>query len=267
MQLEPIQRLTKDLKTASIRLSDDEARFLVDSYYQMQDDRKRSDNQVRSMSDSTEPCDVLMWLADQSRALENQVKRALDAYSGAHPVGHWARAQSGIGPVIAAGLLAHIDIHKAPTAGHIWNFAGLNPGLEWNKGEKRPWNADLKTLCWKVGESFVKVSGKPDAFYGQVYVERKQLEIRRNENMEFADQAADVLKKKRIGKDTKAYKSYSKGKLPDAHIHARAKRFAVKLFLSHLHHVWHVHEFDTEPPVPYAIAHLGHAHYIKPPRG
>ena len=55
-----------------------------------------------------------------------------------------------------------------------------------------------------------------------------------------------------------------KGILPDGHIHARAKRYAVKLFLAHLHSVWYEIEFGREPPLPYAIAILGHAHHIKP---
>jgi hypothetical protein len=49
-ELEPIERLTKDLKEAAITLSDDEARFLVDAYYAMQENRKRTDNQVRALN-------------------------------------------------------------------------------------------------------------------------------------------------------------------------------------------------------------------------
>lgn len=263
-QLETIQRLTKDLKEASYSLSENEARFLVDAYYTMQDNRIRSAGQIRSMSESGEPNEVLQWLLNQNQTLESQVKRALDAYSDAHPIGQWARAQKGIGPVIAAGLLAHFDIHKAPTNGHFWSFAGLDPRAEWKKGEKRPFNASLKTLCWKIGESFVKVSGYDDAFYGKLYVERKESEIAKNEAGDFEQQAKDKLKKFKIGKNTDAYKAYSQGKLPPAHIHARAKRYAVKRFLSDLHYVWFTHEFDKEPPAPYVIAHLNHAHWVKP---
>lgn len=264
MELEPIIKLTKDLKEASRILSATEARFLVDNYYTMQDNRIRAAGQARSMSKDGEPIAVLDWLLQQSQTLEKQVARALDAYSGAHPVGIWARKQKGIGPVIAAGLLAHIDIHQAPTVGHIWNYAGLNPEIEWKKGEKRPWNASLKTLCWKIGESFVKVSGNEEAVYGRLYLERKELEMKRNENGEFAEQARLKLEKCNIGKTTDAYKAYSVGKLPPAHIHARAKRYAEKMFLSHLHHVWYLHEFKKEPPKPFAIAILGHAHYLPP---
>lgn len=53
--LDPIKKLTKDIKQASITLSKDEARFLVDSYYQMQDNRIRSSGQIRSMDKTGEP--------------------------------------------------------------------------------------------------------------------------------------------------------------------------------------------------------------------
>ena len=171
----------------------------------------------------------------------------------------------GVGPVIAAGLLAHIDIHKAKTAGALWKYAGLDPSAQWKKGQKRPWNAALKVLCWKLGESFVKVSGNKNDVYGKIYKQRKELEAQRNESGEFAEQAKAKLEKFNIGKTTDAYKAYSIGKLPPAHIHARATRFAVKLFLSHLQEVWWKHEFHTDPPAPYAMVHQGHAHKIEPP--
>lgn len=290
-----ITKLSRDLKKASYTLSDDEARFLVDSYYNMQENRIRSAAQVRELSKSGEPHEVLLWFEGNAEALEQSIRNALDAYSANHPVGSWARSIIGLGPVITAGLLGHIDITKAPTAGHIWNFAGLNPGVKWAKGQKRPWNAALKTLCWKMGESFVKTSGNDDSFYGRVYKERKDYEMERNLEGKLADQAAAVLATKNIGKDTDAYAWYAgcltRGKaaelladlkagaakkaagkpgsgvamLPPAHIHARAKRAAVKLFLSHLHHVWFTTVNGHEPPQPYAIAHLAHAHFINPP--
>jgi hypothetical protein len=106
------------------------------------------------------------------------------------------------------------------------------------------------------------VSGNEDAVYGKVYTKRKLSEIEKNDALEFSDQAATALTKKRIGKDTEAYKHYIKGKLPPAHIHARAKRYAVKLFLSHYHETAYIMQFGEKPPLPYPIAILGHAHKI-----
>lgn len=261
----PVARLTRDIKAAAATLSDAEARFLVDSYYTMQNARIRAGNQIDALRRNEEPNSVLSWLSEQDRVLEAQVRRALDAYSAAHPVGAWLRGVKGIGPVLAAGLLAHIDIERAPTAGHIWRFAGLDPTSVWAKGGKRPWNARLKVVCWKLGESFVKVSGDPEAFYGQAYATRKARESAKNAAGDFAAQAAARLAAARIGKATEAYKHYAAGRLPPAHVHARAKRWAVKLFLAHLHEQLYRQRYGKPPPLPYPIAHLGHAHRIEPP--
>src|SRR5574337_629217 len=156
IEVEAVTRMTRDIAKAASTLSDDEAIYLVDAYYMMQDDRKRSHNQVRAMGESAEPNSVIAWLATQSTTLENQIKRALDQYTEGHAMGSWMRSIHGIGPVLSAGLLAHIDIAQAPTVGHIWRFAGLDPTTKWEKGQKRPFNAKLKTLCWKIGQSFMK---------------------------------------------------------------------------------------------------------------
>jgi hypothetical protein len=274
----PIQRLTRDLASAARTMSDAEARFLVDSYYQMQDGRIRADGQVRSITKApvetmvdgeiatvVEPHEVLTWLSDQSAVMEGQIKRALERYVDAHPVGSWLTSVYGIGPVISAGLLAHIDISKAPTVGHIWRFAGLDPTTKWEKKTKRPWNAQLKVLCWKAGESFVKFHKSDECFYGKVWLAQKAIYIERNERGDYAERAARILTERKIGRDTDAFAAYSTGKLPPAHLHAMARRYAVKLFLSHLHGEMYRRVLGTEPPLPYPIAHQGHAHVIGAP--
>jgi hypothetical protein len=264
-ELDPITRLSRDLADAAKLLTPTEARYLVDAYYTIQEYRKASDNQVRALNTSSEPHKVIDWLADQMESLESQVRRALDKWTDAQPLGVWAKSITGIGPVISAGLLAHIDITKAPTCGHIWRFAGLDPTVEWGKEQKRPWNARLKTLCWKIGESFVKVSGNAKDFYGKIYLERKAQEEAGNSALKFSAQATSALEKKKIGKDTEAYAALIQGRLPQAQIHARAKRYAVKMFLSHYHHVAYRLHYNEDPPKPFVIEHLGHAHVIKPP--
>jgi hypothetical protein len=260
-----ITRLTKDLKDSAALLGPQQVRFLVDDYYQMQDNRTRAKNQERALNESGEPSGVIEWQAKNALFQENQIKNALAAFAAGQVMGRWMLDIMGIGPVIAAGLLAHIDIAQAPTAGSIWRYAGLDPTSEWKKGEKRPWNASLKVLCWKLGESFVKVSNNENDVYGKLYKTRKDIEIAKNERGDFADQAEAKLAKFNIGKTTDAYKAYSVGKLPPAHIHSRAKRVAVKMFLSHLHEVWWTHQFGTPPPVPYVFSLADHTHKIEPP--
>jgi hypothetical protein len=265
LELEPLKRLTKDLLQAAATLSVDEARYLVDAYYILQRNRITSANQVRTLDENEEPHTVLEWVGVQNQMMENQLKRSLDKWSSANPVGEWAKSIHGIGPVIASGLLAHIDITRAPTAGHIWAFAGLSPSIKWDKGEKRPYNAKLKTLtAFKLGESFVKVQNHDEDIYGHVFHKRKMAEIERNEALAFRELAAERLKT--VGKATEAYKAYKEGKLPPAHIHARARRYAVKLFLAHYHAVAYYAHYQTMPPFPYVFTHMeGHVDFIAPP--
>lgn len=279
LSLEPLKRLSRDLKFQAGNLSEAEARYLVNTYYSMQEYRKAMANQVLPLAESGKPHETINWFQLQAATLEDQVKAALTNWAGKQPVCRWAMSNKGVGPIIAAGLAAHISFYvdvkdeegqiiqrnRRQTAGSIWRFAGLDPTVKWEKGQKRPWNGQLKTLCWKIGESFVKVSGKPDAVYGQLYLVRKKYEIERNENGANAELCQQILASKNWSKSTEAYKHLSKGTLPPAQIYARAKRYAVKIFLSHYHAAGYEIMFGEKPPKPFAIAILGHAHMIEVP--
>lgn len=267
IELEALNKLKRDIKNAGTTLSKEEARYLVDLYYQMQEYRKASDNQVRQLQkeDNKEPHETLAFFANNFRTLERNIKSVLQVYAESKPIGQWMLSICGIGPVISAGLMANIDITKVQTAGQIQAFAGLDPTREWHKGERRPYNARLKTLCWKIGQCFIKVQNNEEDVYGKIFAIRKAYEIERNEKGELADQAKAKLERFNIKKTTDAYKWYSQGKLPPAHINQRASRYAVKIFLSHLFSVWYEMEHKEKPPKPYAIAILNHAHEIPIP--
>lgn len=291
-QMESLQRLDSDLKTASRLLGKREARFLTDEYYQIQEYRKASSNQVRASS-GTEPNDVLDWVSESTRRLEDNIKRALNEFSKSYKVGAWLMSITGIGPVLSAGFLTHLSVNpwrccqKNPrerckpatkcspvcdympirTAGHFWNFAGLNPDVKWEKGHIRPWNAKLKVLCYKTADCFVKFQNHKDDYYGKLYVQRKEYETRRNDSGGMAETAARILTEKNYAKDTEAKKCYESGKLPPGHIHSRCLRWVEKIFLSHLHHAMHHDYFGTDPVKPYAFekCNLDHRDYIPLP--
>ncbi len=263
--MDPITRLSKDMKDAAIILKDEEARFLVDYYYMMQKDRIRANNQIRSMAEDEEPHELLVWLSENTAVLERNIKSALQVYAESTPTGKWALSNHGIGPVITAGLSAHIDIEKATSPSCVWSFAGLNPTAVWRKGEKRPWNAKLKTLCWHIGESFKRTHSSEKSFYGPLYAKRKALEVERNDAGENAEAAAETLKAKKIGKSTDAFKHYTAGKLPPARLDLRACRFATKIFLVHFWQVLYEDTFKKPAPSPWIIAHGGHVDMIEVP--
>ena len=178
----------------------------------------------------------------------------------------------GIGPIISAGLLAHLDVKKADTPGNFLSFAGMiDPKRQpWEKKQKRPWNAKLKTLVTvRMGETFVKFSGQDKCVYGKLYAKKKRSLINQNANGEFSKHALE--RSKDVDKKTIAYQWYSgqypgsrmggdfflltlpqreslmkkcrveegagTPMLPPAHVHARARRYVAQMVLSHLHYV------------------------------
>lgn len=260
-----IKKLTKDVKLAAKKLGKHEVRFLVDLYYQMQHLRITTANQVRTLTNNKEPNALLNHFLEQFTTLENAIRNALLAYVQSTVVGRWLISLVGIGPVISSGLIAHIDIEKAPTVGNLWRFAGMDPTVVWEKGKKRPWNQKLKKLAYFSGESFIKFRNHKDDFYGKLYAERKHLEEEKNEAGLFLETAQKILESGLFKKDTDAKMAYEAGRLPQAQIHARARRYAAKIFLSHVHQVMYEDHYKVPAPKPYAIDILGHVHIILPP--
>jgi hypothetical protein len=259
-----VTKLNREVRKLAEGIARPEARGLVDLYYRLQHDRIELNNQTRALAADDRPTDLSSHLASQVATIERQMVTILDAYSLSTTPGVWSRAQHGIGPVIAAGFQAHLDIERAPTVGHFWRFAGLDPTVKWGKGQKRPWNADLKTLCWKLGDSFRKFSNAEACFYGHLYRQRKQYEVERDESGGNAETAAATLVERSF-RDAATKAIYESGHLPAGRLDLRASRWAVKLFMAHLHEVMFVDRYDRMPPKPYVMEHLGHAHEIVPP--
>jgi len=324
--LEAVKKLSKDIMDVMGTLDPRGARILVDAYYAIQDQRIINHNQTFSAMEgphATEPHAAVAYLCNQFETLEKELRKALQNYAQKQLLGRWAMSITGIGPVISAGLLAHLDPQQITTAGKLWRFAGLDPTQNWlgkegsekclkdllkkdpdlesaifraakiigcqvhtlrrlattdNKGQpkkltkdtlqkamaKRPWNARLKVLCWKIGESFVKVAGNKNDIYGRYYKERKVLETDNNAEHMYADQAKAELERRRYGSN-ETREAYEQGLLPDGRIHARAKRYAVKMFLAHYQQVAHFITFNRLGPRPWIIEHGGHADEIAPP--
>jgi len=397
-------KLSKDLRAAAETLTIDQVRYLVDTFYQVQQFRIEAAGQERASKSIGEPTDFVTWISRSMKTMEGAIQSALDRYTDTRAEGRWAKSIIGIGPVLSAGLLAHIDVGRSETAGAIWRFAGLDPSARWigkdeakaivkanwdkyksaegnartiavlvgkkpetvirdatprpttpkdytgdiinivknywlqdrtvtveeNVGAitgifaedgpleaaikligkycsdwtwdpnldpegngrslanlvkirdlpvqkpmtpatvekalaKRPWNARLRVLCWKIGESFVKQQNHPNDTYGKLYAGRKAREIERNEGGLFEEQARAALGAKKYERETRAKAAYESGRLPDAHVHARARRYAVKIFLSHYHHVAYEVLHGTPPPKPFVIEHGGHTDYMVPP--
>jgi hypothetical protein len=113
----------------------------------------------------------------------------------------------------------------------------------------------------------VKVSGNKNDVYGKLYLQRKDYERGKNDKGQYREIAAARLaqdKARRKPMDAGLKELLEKGTLPAAALHERSKRWAVKVFLAHWFEEAYRTHYGVEPPKPYPIAILGHAHLIKP---
>ena len=262
--------LTKDEIKAAAGYTREEMMAMVGMYYGIQKLRVGASNKASAHNrkvDMLSDTSIILRMKTDLFRLEKEAAKGMAAYANNQPLGRWAMSNIGVGPVIAAGLLAHIDVVRAQTAGAIWNFAGLNPDIEWDKGQKRPYNAALKRLCWILGECFKRASNHPDCFYGKLYRSQKEKYVERNETGKHAENARKRLARAKQGKwriSDEQRETWGAGKLQASGLDLMAMRYAVKIFLSHYHQVGRS-LLGLEIPKPWVLVHGGHVHMIEIP--
>lgn len=112
-ELEALQKLNKDIKQGAQTLGKDEARFLVDYYYQMQNDRIATQGRIRAINQGQdEPHETISFINKQVSTIEENIKKILDVYTDNDPVGRWCKSITGIGAVISAGFIASLDVEN-----------------------------------------------------------------------------------------------------------------------------------------------------------
>lgn len=125
-----------------------------------------------------------------------------------------------------------------------------------------PYNTFLKKKCYSIGESFVLFQRK--SMYGQIYARRLAEETIKNDQLAYKEQAERMLDEKNYNGSTTTYNSLIQGKLSKAHLIMRARRYAVKLFISHVFEAMYWFEYGIEPPKHYILELGGHHDYIAP---
>lgn len=273
--------LNKDIKEACKNLGKREVVFLVNLYYDIQEQRIGMASRVREMLKIEEPNVLYSYLFNSMESFEKRIKQGLEQYVlNDNTVGAWLISICGIGEVLSSGLMSMLDINENATLqdeegnfvkvfgrnpSSFWKYAGLMPGQKRQRGKKLDYNPDLKRLCFLIGESFVKFQNNKKDFYGQLYAQYKQKLIERNENLEFSEAAAASLSNAKYGKETEAYKAYIQGKLPKKHIHARATRWVVKVFLCHLWQIMYFYKYKKTPKLPWILEQPSHQTFIDMP--
>lgn len=208
-------------------------------------------------------------LEEELKKLESFVDKVVAEKIENHPAYPWFSRVKGIGKENIAKVVGLIDIVKAPHVSSLWKFAGFAPengkAMRPKKGEKLHYNAELKSMCWRLGRAIIraqsgptqKMPNKKEGKYYKIYVERKK-----QEELKAEQDGLKIVPSARLPK--KAGKKYEpEGVISLGHIDNRAKRKVIKLFLSHLWVVWRE---AAKLPItkPYAIEKLGHNHYYDP---
>lgn len=179
--------------------------------------------------------------------LIKQAKEMMTNYGQAvGPIWDWATAIRGLGEGgLAAQLLAQIDdIAAFDTVSKLWRFAGyavIDGQSERNaRGEKSHFNRRLKSICYLIADQFIR---QQTGGYIEIYYAEKERQRRLHPE--------PVTN----GDDKKIY--------TDAHIHNRAWRKMVKIFLQHLWLTWRQSE-GLPVSEPYVQAIMGHTNIIQP---
>jgi len=177
--------------------------------------------------------DLILHLEQSLESSIQTIDRAITPYVSSTVVGSWAISQIGITPTIAAALGTFIDINNFENVGSLWRHAGLDPT---QKNSSFSHNPDFKSLCWKIGTNFADRSEEKSCFYGQLYLQDKKRRLTNNEQGNYSEKAGKILQdlNPRFNNDKT---TLLEGKLPDAQIDAQARRYAVKIFLSHYYAV------------------------------
>ncbi len=176
---------------------------------------------------------MLSFYQEQFSALEENVEKDIKSRLKDVPIYDYLGQIKGIGPMLAARLIALINIDQCDTVSSLWRFAGyavIDGHAERRvKGEKLHYSNRLKATCYNVAVSFLK-SNSP---YRAVYDAAKE------------------------------HYQATQPEWTDGHRHMAALRKMVKVFLAHLWETWRALENLPIRPL-YVMEYLGHTHTLDP---
>lgn len=190
----------------------------------------------------------MIELLDLEASEEFARKKMIYCGSQVGPIWNWVTSIKGLGAgTLAAQLLALIDdISIPPYPSSLCRFAGFSvtpdgKAEKCQRGVKSPYNRKLKGVCWNVADQFIR---HYTPIYREIYDDEKERQR--------------LLHPEKIKVD-------GKWRYNDGHLHNRAWRKMVKMFLGHLWLQWRT--FEGLPITePYIFREgSGHSQYVAPP--
>jgi hypothetical protein len=210
---------------------------LVQLREKMQKERKAFGNRLKAIERGDDQPAVgevtlLTRYFDKFTEIEQDVTKEIEAIMKDQRIYPFITGVKGIGANLAAQVISQINIRKADTVSALWRYAGYSvvdgKAERPTKGEKLHYNKKLKTTFYKVASQMMMANSPYRKFY---------------------DSAKEYYQ---------ANRDWTK-----SHIHMASIRKMIKMFISHLWHVWRELEgLDTR--TLYVQEKLGHTHIIPP---
>lgn len=184
-----------------------------------------------------------------------------------------------------------VDLPFAPTISSVWSFSGFgldgdHKAMKPKKGEPLPYNSELRSMWWRLGTSILKAGlrqrcSKCGKVMGQEATKQHECEgaeftavaitefsnyyLREKEKaiQQFLNKGWKIVPAAELPKDSTKKKYEPEGIISEGHIHNRALRKLIKLFIACLWLIWR--EIEGLPLTkPYAIEKLNHSSFINP---
>jgi len=208
--------------------------------------RNMIDNHIRGFS-RIEMKVPVFWMTESKRVqieikpLEKEIKKNIEenTENPKYFIWIWLEQLSGVSHITASKLISYLDASKFRTTAKMWRYCGLDATHVKRKYKitqeeaKKYGNPYIKKeLLGILADNFIKKRTQP---YRGIYDKRKVYEIERNP------------------------------KLTKMHVHRRAIRKMMQIFLNHY---WMISRDMQDLPIErdYATEHLpDHSHWIEPP--
>ncbi len=119
--------MPKDLRYSAVDMSVREAQYLVKEALSWKGLRQAAKNHQRILEKYHESHEAVKFVMNSTRVLGRNITNFLDIWTDNFPAAKWVKSLRGLGPLIAGGLAAYIDIEKAQKPSSVWKYAGFTP--------------------------------------------------------------------------------------------------------------------------------------------
>jgi hypothetical protein len=142
----------------------------------VQDGRIEYENRVLAIlegnADAPQPIvDVLQEWAATYRKQEKEADAILRKAARKYPIIQEMSKVHGVAELLALKVAVHIDIERCQKISSLWRYAGYGvvegSRERLKKGEKASFNRDLKTACWLVARSMIRLNSPYRAVYDE----------------------------------------------------------------------------------------------------